>query len=837
VTIAEQARRAEAPAGAEPVYALDAAAVAAALGVDPDAGLAEAEAAERLAEYGPNRLPRRERPHYLRIASAQFTDPLVALLVAAAAVSWTVGDGIEAAAIAAIVVLNASLGFFQEVEAERAVLSLAASLSPTAVVVRGGLRRELPADQVVPGDVLVVREGDRVVADARVVRAHGLEVDESALTGESLPLEKGDEPVAADTPLAERRSMVHAGSAATRGRARAVVVATGVATELGRIESLAAESAPPPTPLQRRLGGLARQMVLVGAAITVVLAAAMLARGSSLHESFLVGVAVAVAAVPEGLAATVTIALAFGARAMAARGAIVQRLDAIETIGEATVICTDKTGTLTENKIRVAALRPARGVDERELLAAAVLASTADVVARPDGPLVLGDPIEGALVLAALERGIGRDELLAARRAVHELPFDPVRKRMTIVYDDADGRRAFVKGAPEALLACAREGDPELARAAAGWAEEGFRVLAVGDRRLAPDAMLGADVETSVRLLGLVALHDPLRETAPDAIARACGAGIEVRMVTGDHPATARTLAHALGLADDHVHARTTPADKLRLVEELQERGDVVAVTGDGVNDAPALRRADVGVAMGRSGTEAAREAAAIVLTDDDFSTIVAAIREGRRISDNVRKIVAFLLSANLGEVLLFAVAIAVGASAPLVVIQVLVVNLVTDGLPAVALARDPSSGDTMTPRPQLGPHLFDARSWAALAAIGGVVGAIALAAYAAGTAFGGGVAQTMTFATIALGELGLAFAMRAPRTAAWRLPRNSWLLATTAGSALLVAAAVYAPGLHDALDTVALAPAEACVVVALALVPFVAVEAAKAARRRIRRS
>jgi calcium-translocating P-type ATPase len=810
-------------------HALSAREVARALDSDVDAGLTTADAAARFSRYGANRPRAPRRVPYLRLLLNELLDPLVLLLVAATAVSVAIGDVVEGSAIAAVLALNGALGFWQEVTAERAILALSATFTRRAVVVRDERIAEIAAEEVVPGDILLIGEGERVAADGRVVEEHGLEVDESMLTGESLPVAKRIDARPVETPLAERTSMVYAGSGVTRGSCRVLVCQTGANTELGQIEALAATAKPPPTPLARRLGRLTRQMVIVGIVVTVLLAGAMLLRGEPLHEAFLVGVAVAVAAVPEGLAATVTAALALGARAMARRGAIVRRLEAIETLGETTVICTDKTGTLTENRIRVAALRPAAGIDERELLAAAVLASTP----RAGAGGSIGDPIEHALLLAATERGLRAEELLGEREVVHVLPFDSDRKRMTVVYKEADARRAYMKGAPE-VVAERAAADDSLADAAGAWAGEGFRVLAVSARAL--DGAEPGDAEEGHVLLGVVALHDPLRETAAESLATARRAGIDVRMLTGDHPATARTIGHALGLDDEAVVARATPADKLRLVEGLQRGGEVVAVTGDGVNDAPALRRADVGVAMGRSGTEAAREAAGIVLTDDDFATIVAAVEEGRRIGDNIRKFVAFLLSANLGEVLVFAVAIIAGLGAPLAVIQVLMVNLVTDGLPAVALARDAASARTMTSPPRRGTQLFDALTWLALGSIGVLVGGATLAAFVAGRSFGGGTAQTMAFATLALSELALVFAVRSPQSHAWQLPRNSWLFWSAAGSTALVAAFVYLPLAHEPFATVSLGLSEALVVAALALAPLAFVESGKTLVDRIQR-
>jgi calcium-translocating P-type ATPase len=817
---------ADRPASAEP-HALTPAELAAALGSDLVSGLEEEEAERRLREYGPNRPHEATRPRYLKLALDQLLDPLVILLLAASVVSVAIGDTVEGGAIAAILVVNGILGFWQEASAERAVRSLSRSFTQTAQVVRAGRELAISADEVVPGDLLVVGEGDRVAADARVVSANGVEVDESALTGESLPVAKHPIAVAAGTPLAERTSMLYAGTAATRGRAYALVGATGPLTELGDIERLTAAARPPATPLERRLARLARQMVVLGVLLTMTLAGLLLLRGQPLHEAFLLGVAVAVAAVPEGLAATVTAALALGGHAMARRGAIVTRLEAIETLGETTVICSDKTGTLTQNRIHVAAVRPAAGFDERDVLAAAVLASAARETADGFG----GDPIEVALLRAAAERGLSPSALLAERELLHEIPFDSDRKRMTFVYAEGDRRRVFSKGAPE-LVAAARP-DPALLDAAAAWAGEGLRVLAVATGYAHPESPLDETLEEEVDVIGIVALHDPLRPTAAASIASARTAGIGVRMLTGDHPATARTIGRRLGLSDEAVIARATPAEKLDLVSELQAQGEVVAVTGDGVNDAPALRKADVGVAMGRGGTEAAREAAAVVLTDDDFATIVAAVAEGRRIGDNIRKFVAFLLSANFGEVIVFAIAIGAGLDPPLAVIQVLLVNLLTDGLPALALARDPAGPLTMVTPPRRGDRLFERRVWLALGLIGGLVGAAATAAYLAGRGFGGDSAQTMTLATLALSELLLVFSIRSPTLTAWRLPPNPWLLASVGASAAFLAAAVYLPQAHEPFATVSLGVLPALTAVALAAVPALLVEVAKLAARR----
>jgi Ca2+-transporting ATPase len=802
------------------------------LGTDARRGITSAEAADRLARFGPNAPGRPERPAYARILLRQLADPIVALLIVATIVAAALGERVEAAAIALIVLLNAVLGFTQEAGAERAVLGLRDRLRRTAAVVRDGREIEIPAEEVVPGDLLLVREGDRIAADARVADAVGFEVDESMLTGESVPVGKTAEPVSEQAALGDRASVLFAGTAVTRGHGRAVVVATGDSTEAGRITRLVATARPPKTPLQERLGTTARILAAGGVLLTVGLTTAMTLRGEPLREAFFVGVSVAVAAVPEGLAATVTISLALGARAMAERGAIVGRLAAVETLGATTVVCTDKTGTLTQNDLRVVRVAPAAGYTASDVLAAGALASSAELlVADPGGPRVAGDPVDGSILLAAFEEGV-LDVALAGHALVGEVPFDPASRRMTRIYEAVDGRTAFVKGAPEVLLA--RVVDEALrTRAdaeaeAEAWAGEGLRVLAVARHPFEEDA--ADDVELTH--LGLIAIQDPLRPSAPDAIRDARAAGLDVKILTGDHAATAQAIASALDIRPEHVHARVTPADKLAIVEELQAGGQVVAVTGDGVNDAPALRRADVGVAMGRSGTEAAREAADIVLTDDDFATIVAAIREGRRIADNIRKFVAFLLSANLGEVALFAVAVLAGFGAPMTVVQVLIVNVLTDGLPAVALSRDPVSDTAMERGPHSRRRLFGRMDWLTLAGLGALVGGAALVAFLIGR--GGGHGQTMAFATVALAELVLVFSCRSPRDAAWRLPRNGYLLASVAASVAVVALAVYLPVLQQPLGTTSLELGEAALVLALALVPAAFAEAGKAVLRRI---
>ena len=798
-------------------------------------GLSEEDASDRLRRTGANVLERARRPPYAQIAIRQVRDPLVGLLIVAASVSAAVGEGLDAAVIAVIVLLNGALGFFEELGAERALIALRESVPLEASVVRAGAERVIPAEAVVTGDLVVLREGMRVPADGRLVSGEGVSADEAPLTGESVPVEKSTAPVALGTPLAERTAMVFAGTAITRGQGRVLVTAVGPATEMGRIARLASAAKPPPTPLQKRIGGLARITAAGGVVITIVLGGALLVQGSPLHEAFLVGVSVAVAAVPEGLAATVTIALALGARAMAKRGAIVRRLGAVETLGSATVVATDKTGTLTENTLQLAALDPVAGVEESRLLTAGVLASTARLVDVQGSVEIAGDPIDAALLRAALSGAASLEEPRAEGTLLREIPFDSNRRRMTLVYRDAERIHAYAKGAPEAILSRSKLGDREKSRLeekAADWARDGFRVVAVAERDLGTeDPLTDDEIETDLLPLGLVALHDPPRETAVPAVALAHEAGLRVEMLTGDHRLTALAVGRSLGLPAEAVHARVTPEEKLRLVERRQAEGEIVAVTGDGVNDSPALRRADVGVAMGRSGTEAAREASDLILTNDDFATIVAAIREGRRITDNIRKFVAFLLSANLGEVVMFTIAIFAGLGAPMTVVQVLLVNVLTDGLPAVALARDPATSDTMSRGPERTTRLFPAVDWAALALIGALVGSAGLTAFIVGP--DGDAAQTRGFATVALAELFLVFSMRSRLEHAWREPRNSYLLAGVGSSLAIVGLTLFLPRLGESLGMVRPSPAQLGLVIGLAAIPAIAVEALKAAARR----
>lgn len=831
-----------------PHYAIAATQAAARLGCDPVGGLAVAEAAERRARFGPNRLPDEAPPSSAALIVRQFRNALVLLLLAAAFVSALLEEWVDTAVIVAIVVLNAALGAVQEGRAERAARAVRRLLSSRAVVVRGNSTAEVDAADLVPGDVVLLSAGDRVPADGRLLEATRLELDESSMTGESAPVAKRAEPPAPPSALLpDRPTAVLCGTTVTRGRGRMLVTETGIGTELAKIAS-AARRLPPATPLERRLDRLAGQLLRAAIAICVVLAALSWLHGESLGASLEVGIALAVAAVPEGLVAVVTITLALGMRRLAERGAIVRRLRAVETLGSATVICTDKTGTLTTNRMTVSRLLAAGGVDEDELLRGAVIAS-GDV----------HDPGEAAIASAAGGRKVRRSELLRGRTVVGGEPFDSDRKRMSVVVANGDGKRtSFVKGAPEVLLP--RLAEPAAARSlereARTWASEGTRVMMVACRRGVPEE---ADAEEALEPLGLLGLVDPVREGARESVEIARLAGIRTIMITGDHPRTALAVARACGIgpggeptvltgaeldpigdaelreriASVDVLARVVPEHKSRVVAALQGNGEVVAMTGDGVNDTPALAAADIGVAMGRGGSDAAIDAAELVLTDNSFPTLVAAVEGGRRIYANIVRFVNFLLAANAGEVLLFALAVLPGLGAPLTVAQILLVNLLTDGLPAVALGVDPADRETMRRPPRSpGEGLLGPLRWRL--ALGGLAtGTAAFAAFLIGEADGDATAQTMAFTTVVFAQLGYVYAVRGDGFFL-RVKANWALNAAVALSALVAIAVLAAPPLREAFSTVPLSVDRLSIALALATAPLLATEVFKAWRRRM---
>jgi Ca2+-transporting ATPase len=863
--------------------------------------LSEQEAAARLARHGRNELPAAPPVPRWRRFLAQFESPLVLLLLAATAIAllvwWYEGAAhppYEALTILAIVIANAVLGFVQEERAGRAVAALKEMTAASALVLRDGARRAVPAAEVVPGDLLAIEEGAKIAADARVLESVSLQTMEAALTGESAPVEKSTGPLPAATTLPDRCNMVYAGTTATYGRAVAVVTGTGREAQIGRIATLLAATESPPTPLQRQLGKVGKALGAAVIVIALVVAATVLAIGQVFTVAALTGVlvfaiALAVAAVPEGLAAVTTVVLSLGTQRMAKRNAIVRTLAAVETLGAATVICTDKTGTLTQNEmaVREVLTRGARA----ELLEAGALCNNASLVAAHGRISVVGDPTEGALRLAAMQAGVDGARLEARLPRVGEIPFSSSRKLMSTLHADGAARVLMTKGAPDVLLPrCAAEAvdgrdvplnaarRAEILAEVEGLAAKALRPLGLARRALPADATPGPDLERALTWLGAVGMIDPPRPEAAAAVRTAQAAGVRVVMVTGDHPATARAIAAEVGIAprdarvmlgtelaalppgelaaaaeDVSVFARVSPEHKLALVRALHAHGEVVAMTGDGVNDAPALKAADIGIAMGVTGTDVAKEAADIVLADDNFASIVAAIEEGRAIYANIQKFLRYLLATNLGEVLVMffgvvlAVPLALGAGGsgalwlPLLATQILWINLVTDSLPALALGVDPAHPGAMQ-RPPRDPKagVITATMWAGIALAAAVIAAGTLAALDAGLS--GGLipgagtpeyARTLAFNTLVVFELFNVFCARSDRDSALRdLFANAWLWLAVAAAALLQLAVIYLPGMQRAFGTVALDAGDWLLCAAIASSVIVARELEKLWRR-----
>ncbi|MFI5615524.1 cation-translocating P-type ATPase [Amycolatopsis sp. NPDC051903] len=690
------------------------------LRTDLAAGLNAGEASARLARHGPNRLETAPRPGPLRRVLSQFRDPLIYVLLAAGFVALAFGGYVDAGVIGGVVLLNALIGYVQESRAAHALDALTRLVPLDAIVVRSGRARRVPVEEVVPGDVVELAGGDRVPADVRLVEVHALEVDESALTGESVPVSKAVAVLPDDTTVADRTNAAYAGTVVARGSARALVVATGAATQLGGIQRMVTGAGTVATPLTRKLAGFSRQLTVGVVAVAVVAFTVGLVRGASVPEVFTAAVALAVGAIPEGLPAAMTIVLAIGVVRMSRRGAIVRHLPAVETLGSTTVICTDKTGTLTRNRMTVSEVAAdgrvvppeEAGVSPAllECLVAGVLCNTAE----PDE----GDPTERALLAAAVVAGVDVAALRAAAPRTDVVPFEPERRLMTTVHGD----RGYVKGAVEEVLALCRDtlghaGVDRVMRTHRKLTERGLRVLAFA--RFSPSA------SPRPIFLGLQAMRDPPRPDAAAAVKACHGAGIDVKMITGDHPGTARAIASSVGLAAEpvaltgaeldqiaeerfdaevartQVFARVSPGQKLRLVQALQRRGEIVAMTGDGVNDAPALRHADIGVAMGRTGTDAARQAADMVLTDDDFASIATAVREGRGVFDNLRKFIAWTLPANIGEGMVVLIAVLLGLTLPIVPVQILWINMSTAVFLGLTLAFEPKEPGLMRRPPR----------------------------------------------------------------------------------------------------------------------------------------
>lgn len=883
--------------------------VLSALGTDRHGGLSQSEALARLEQYGQNALTAEEPVPAWKKFLAQFTNVLVLLLLVATVISailWLVERDTalpyEAIAIFAVVFFNAVMGYVQESRAEAAVNALREMSASEATVMRDGERRQIPATEIVPGDLILVEEGDTIPADARLLHSTALQTAEAALTGESLPVAKDVDAVAEDASIGDRYNMLFSGTAATYGRGTAVVTATGMHTEMGHIAGMLEHAPDVATPLQEELDAVGRWLGIVVIVIAVVMIVTIIAVEqvralSDLFDVMILGVALAVAAVPEGLPAVVTAVLALGVQRMAQRNAIVRHLSAVETLGSANVIASDKTGTLTKNEMTVRAVvtasgrvnftgtgyaptgeihpagdLPLEGVLRTELeraLAVADRANNAELQERDGRWIVQGDPTEGALLVAARKAGLVPEDLEARLKRVGEVPFSSDRKLMSTVHTDAEQQErllVFTKGAPDVLLArCTRESvgeelrpltserREEIMRINDELAGQALRTLGVAARQLPATAFdledADEEVEQELVFLGLIGMIDPPRTEAKQAAARARHAGIRPLMITGDHPKTAAVIAHELGIVDDEqavtgaelqtmsddtlrqtvhdvsVFARVAPNHKLRIVDALQAEGAIVAMTGDGVNDAPALKQADIGVAMGITGTDVSKEAADMILTDDNFATIVAAVEEGRAIFANIRKFLRYLLSSNIGEVLtmFFGVLLAqfIGLEAegsalvlPLLATHILWINLVTDGFPALALGVDPADPDVMNqpPRPR-DEGVITHRMWLGIFFVGAVmaVGTLAVldASLPGGQIAGSGTiryGQTMAFTTLMMFQMFNVFNARSDERSAFHgLFHNSWLWAAIGISLLLQAAVVYIPFLQKAFSTTSL--------------------------------
>lgn len=881
----------------QPWHVLSIAEVLAALEADPR-GLSPAEAARRRQVYGPNELEAARRISPWAILLAQFRNVLVLILLAATALSIVLGHGTEAVVIIVIVLFAVLLGFLQEYRAERALEALRRLAAPTATVLREGEPQEVPARELVPGDVVVLHTGDRVPADLRLLEAVHLRIDEAVLTGESVPVEKHTDPIPVpEIPLGDRRNMAYAGTVVTSGRGKGIVVATGMRTEFGRIAGMLQTIETERTPLQENLDRVGHALARAALGVVALIVALGLIRGQPWLEMLLFGLALAVAVVPEALPAVVTISLALGVQRMVRRNALVRRLPAVETLGSTTVIGTDKTGTLTKNEMTVrriflcgqtwevtgAGYAPEgvfllAGVPTppseplRRLLRAAALASDARLRLRPEEGRwqAQGDPTEVALVVAAAKAGLAVEDLEARFPRVHEIPFTAERKRMTTLHRGPDGVFAAAKGAPEVILeGCARllteageapltpAGRKQILEVARAMAGEALRVLAVADKADARPE----DAEEGMTFLGLVGMIDPPRPEAREAIRKCQEAGIRVVMITGDHPHTAEAIARELGLLqrgrvitgaqldamddaafeaqveDIEVYARVSPAHKLRVVTALQKKGHIVAMTGDGVNDAPALKKADIGVAMGITGTDVSKEAADMILLDDNFASIVAAVEEGRTIFNNIKKYLMYLLSSNVGEILLMAGASLAGLPLPLTAAQILYVNLATDGLPALALAVDPPEEDLMRRPPRPPRAGIFTRPVVALMLAGGLWSALvnlSLFAWALGSGRGLPEAMTMAFVSLVLIQFFKAYNFRSDRHSVLRRPfANRWLNRAILWETMMLLLLIYVPFLREAFKIYPLPPIDWAIVLMAAATVVPVLELVKAAERR----
>jgi P-type Ca2+ transporter type 2C len=860
-------------------------------------GLTSSEASKRLLETGPNEIQAAKRISAWEILLEQFKNILVLILLGAAAISLFLDHGVEAIVIAVIVLFAVFLGFIQEYRAERAIEALRRMAAPTASVLRDGIEGKIPARDLIPGDVILLHTGDRIPADARLLEAVNLQLEEAALTGESVPVEKHIQLLSGDDlPVGDRKNMVYAGTVVTYGRGRALVVATGMQTEFGKIAQLLQTVETGKTPLQQNLDKVGTVLARAAFVVVAIIVAQGLLRGQPFIDMLIFGIALAVAVVPEALPAVVTISLAIGVQKMVKRNALIRRLPAVETLGSTSVICSDKTGTLTKDEMTARKIYTAGEVfkvsgagyepsgmfsrngnsdqttnELKALLTAAALASDATLVQEGDTWIIKGDPTEGALVVAAAKAGLHKPQLDIENPRINEIPFTSESKRMTTLHQTNGNLTAYAKGAPEIILQDCDwlmttdgvalldgPGKDNLMAEARDMASEALRVLAITSK---PNTTL-EDAQTGMTFLGLVGMIDPPRPEAKSAIAICEQAGIRPVMITGDHPVTAQAVARELGLlrnggrvvtgieleamTDDQlqrdvenisVYARVSPSHKLRVVTAWQAHGHIAAMTGDGVNDAPALKKADIGIAMGITGTDVTKEAAAMTLTDDNFASIVAAVEEGRGVFGNIKKYLMYLLSSNIGEIGLMAGSALLGLPLPLTAVQILYVNLATDGLPALALSVDPPETDLMKRKPRNPRTGIFTRPVVTLMVLGGLWSTLinlGLFIWAMNSGRSQAEAMTMTFVSLVLIQFFKAYNFRSDRLSVLHKPfANKWLNLSILWEVVLLISIIYVPFLHDAFGTYYLPIGDWVVIIGLAFTIVPVLELAKWMERR----
>ena len=825
---------------------------------DISAGLEIAEAEKRIQEYGPNLLPRKGRIVWWKLLLGQFSSLIVWLLIAAAFVAGFIGDMIDFWAIIAIVILNALLGFFQEFRAESSLEALQKLAAPTSKVIRGGRLQIIPSEQVVPGDLILLEAGDRVPADGRIIDLAHMAVDEASLTGESIPVSKKVEALQGELPIGDQTNMVFMGTTVVRGKGHVLVTSTALVTEIGKIASSLMGQKKEQTPLQKRLNQLGKRLVFICLGVVAVVFGLGILRGSGIVEMLLISLSLAVAAIPEGLPAVVTIALSIGVRKMAEKKALIRRLSSVETLGSTNVICTDKTGTLTQNAMTVrtiwvdqkwievtgAGYAPEGEFSEEapELdiaLRIGALCNNANILQEEGNWVVAGDPTEGALLTVAGKKGFTKAGLEKEYSFIEENPFDSERKMMSILRRDNGQKKLFVKGAPDVLIQRAKKSlidgrevpinREEIENANSELASKAFRVLAV-----AYQTNMDAPIEEDLVFVALIAMHDPPRPEVKDAIAECKRAGIETVMVTGDHKKTAMAIAGELGMEAENavdgielenltdeelqkitVFSRISAAHKLRIIKAFKDQGKVTAMTGDGVNDAPAVLAADIGISMGITGTDVTKESSDMIILDDNFASIVRAVKQGRGIYDNIVKFISYLLSSNIAEILVIFVIMLLGVTTsggapfvPLLPVQLLWMNLVTDGFPAISLAMDPIDPRAMDrpPRPRT-EAILNRRFTLFIFSISILVTIGALTACFIGLKTSGPLAQTMTFTTLIVLELVRVQMIRTQYR--MKLFSNPYLIWALASSFLLQLAVLYIPSLQIVFGTVPLGLAD----------------------------